>query len=207
MARWGQYGGVVKLSDSSYAVLVVIALRGPSTGYEVKRALTRLAGEFWATPHTQVYRECARLVEDGMLDAEEEDSGRRRRVFTLTPTGRDTVTTWVREPTDASMQIHDVALLKLSAIELSTPDAIRTLAQQQMAAYQQRLATLDDIEARLATRPAAALRIRNLAVGRGVYNAQLSFWTHLAAEPLPPTDGQSGPQPETGTDRAATATA
>jgi DNA-binding PadR family transcriptional regulator len=199
----------VKLSDSSYAVLVVIALRGPSTGYQVKRTLTRLAGEFWATPHTQVYRECARLVEDGMLAAEEEDSGRRRRVFTLTPTGRDAVTTWVREPTDASMQIHDVALLKLSAIELSTPEAIRALAQRQITAYQQRLATLDDIEARLATRPNAALRVRNLAVGRGVYNAQLAFWTHLAAEPLPPPDDHSPPQPEThtDTDRAATATA
>lgn len=194
------------LSDSAYAVLVVIALRGPSTAYEVNRALTRLAGEFWATPHTQVYRECARLLETGMLDAEEETSGRRRRVFTLTETGRETVTNWVREPTDASMEIHDVALLKISAIELSTPDAIRALAERQIAAYHQRLAALDDIEAGLATRPGAALRIRNLAVGRSVYHAQLNFWTQLAAEPLPPTDTEAT-QPETGTQPSARATA
>ena len=49
-------------------------------------------------------------------------------MFTLTPAGQQTVTRWVQEPTDASMDIHDVALLKISAIELSTPEAIRALA-------------------------------------------------------------------------------
>jgi PadR family transcriptional regulator, regulatory protein AphA len=173
------------LTDSAYAVLVVIALRGPSTAYDLKRALARLAGEYWAVPHTQVYRECARLAASGMLDEQVEPSGRRRRVYELTAAGHDAVTAWIREPTDSSMEIRDVASLKLSAAELSTPDDVRALAERQVTAYRRRLAILDDLEARYGERPELALRIRNIAMGRAVYNAALTFWQGVAQDPMP----------------------
>ena len=174
-----------RLSDSAHAVLVLIALRGPSTAYEVKRALARLAGEYWSAPHTQVYRECARLAASGMLDEQVESGGRRRRVYELTAAGREAVTAWIREPTDSSMEIRDVASLKLSAAELSTPDDVRTLAEQQVNAYRRRLAILDDLEARYGERPELALRIRNIAMGRAVYDAALTFWQGVGQDPMP----------------------
>jgi PadR family transcriptional regulator AphA len=149
------------LSDSAHAVLVLIALRGPSTAYDVKRALARLAGEYWSAPHTQVYRECARL----------------------SSAGRDAVVAWVREPTDSSMEIRDVASLKLFAAELSTPDHVRALAERQVAEYRRRLALLDDVEARFGGRPELALRMRNVVMGRAVYEAALAFWEDVAAHP------------------------
>lgn len=172
------------LTDSAYAVLVVIALRGPSTAYDLKRALARLAGEYWAVPHTQVYRECARLAASGMLDEQVEPGGRRRRVYELTAAGRDAVTAWIREPTDSSMEIRDVASLKLSAAELSTPDHVRTLAERQVNVYRRRLAILDELEARYGERPELALRIRNIAMGRAVYAAALTFWQGVADDPM-----------------------
>jgi DNA-binding PadR family transcriptional regulator len=172
------------LTDSAYAVLVLIALRGPSTGYEVKRALVRLAGEYWAVPHTQVYRECARLAAAGLLEEEAEPSGRRRRVYALTDAGREAVTAWVREPTDATMAIRDVASLKLSAAELSTAGGVRELAERQAADYRRRLAILDELEARYGARPELALRTRNIAMGRAVYRAALEFWEGVVEDPL-----------------------
>ena len=171
------------LGDSAHAVLVVVALRGPSTAYDVKRALVRLAGEYWSAPHTQVYRECARLAAAGLLEEEVEEAGRRRRVYDLTPAGRDAVTAWVREPTDVSMEIRDVASLKLFAAELSTPDDVRALAEQQVASYRRRLAILDDVEERFGGRPEIAPRLRNVAMGRAVYEAALAFWEGVAVDP------------------------
>jgi DNA-binding PadR family transcriptional regulator len=164
-------------------VLVLIALRGPSTAYDVKRALARLAGEYWSVPHTQVYRECARLAAAGLLHEQVEKRGRRRRLYELTAAGRDAVTAWVREPADSSMEIRDVASLKLMAAELSTPEHIRALAERQVADYRRRLAILDEVEARFTGRPELALRMRNIAMGRAVYNATLAFWEGVAADP------------------------
>jgi PadR family transcriptional regulator, regulatory protein AphA len=173
-----------QLGDAAHAVLVLIALRGPSTAYDVKRALARLAGEYWSAPHTQVYRECARLAAAGLLREQVEEGGRRRRVYELTAAGRETVTSWVREPTDSSMEIRDVASLKLFAAELSTPEDVRALAERQVAEYRRRLAILDDAEARFRDRPELALRMRNVAMGRGVYKAALAFWEDVAANPV-----------------------
>jgi PadR family transcriptional regulator AphA len=175
------------LGDSAHAVLVLIALRGPSTAYDVKRALARLAGEYWSVPHTQVYRECARLAAAGLLREQVEPSGRRRRVYELTEAGRDAVTAWVREPTDATMEIRDVASLKLLAAELSTPDHVRELAERQVADYRRRLAILDDLERRFADRPELAPRLRSVAMGRAVYRAALAFWEGVAEDPAEPS--------------------
>jgi PadR family transcriptional regulator, regulatory protein AphA len=176
---------VAGLSDSAHAVLVVIALRGPSTAYDVKRALARLAGEYWSAPHTQVYRECSRLAAAGLLDEQTEEGGRRRRVYDLTEAGREAVTAWVREPTGSSMEIRDVASLKLFACELSTAEDVRALAERQVADYRRRLGLLDDAEARFGDRPEVALRMRNVAMGRAVYEAALAFWQGVAADPMP----------------------
>jgi PadR family transcriptional regulator AphA len=175
------------LTDSAYAVLLVTGLRGPSSAYDVKRALARLAGEYWSVPHTQVYRECARLAEAGLLREDAEEGGRRRRVYELTPRGREELTAWVREPTDDSMEIRDVANLKLSAAELSTPDDVRALAERQVEAYRRRIAVLDEADAYFDARPEIALRGRNIAMGRGVYEAALAFWQSVVADPIPST--------------------
>jgi DNA-binding PadR family transcriptional regulator len=173
----------MSLSDSAHGVLVVVALRGPSTAYDVKRALARLAGEYWSAPHTQVYRECARLAAAGLLEEEVEPAGRRRRLYDLTAAGRKAVTEWVRDPVDASMEIRDVASLKLLAAELSTADDVRALAERQVASYRRRLAVLDEVEERFGGRPEIAPRLRSVAMGRSIYRAALEFWEGVAADP------------------------
>ena len=74
-----------RLSPTSYVVLGMIALRGPSTSYDLKRAVGRSIGYFWHFPHAQLYSEPERLVELGLLDAETEAEGRRRRDVLVSP--------------------------------------------------------------------------------------------------------------------------
>ena len=62
-----------RLDDSAFAVLGLIALRGPSTAYERQaRSVGRITDEFWPVPHVTPYRVTAELERLGMLTAEQE---------------------------------------------------------------------------------------------------------------------------------------
>ena len=173
----------MEIGDQGYAVMTMIGLLGPSSAYDIERFLNRLAGEYWAAPHTQVYRECAQLEEAGLVSAKQEKVGRRRRVFSLTKRGRDALVSWVRTPTERSIEIRDIANLKLLASELSTTEDVRELALAQVTAYDARLRILDGIEDRYAERPELSLRLQNVAMGRALYQAARGFWQRIADEP------------------------
>ena len=68
----------------SYLVLGIVALRGPSTSYDLKRFVQLTIGNFWPFPHTQLYAEPARLAEAGLLEETREETGRRRRYYSIT---------------------------------------------------------------------------------------------------------------------------
>jgi PadR family transcriptional regulator AphA len=171
------------LSEQAYAVLTIVALRGSATAYQIEGMLAQLAGEFWSAPHTQVYRLCEQLARSGLLRARQETAGRRRRVFALTSKGRDTISVWVRTATEQSMEIRDVAHLKLMASELSTTADVRELARAQVASYRRRLHALDEIESRHGARRELALRLQGIRMGRAVYEAALAFWADIAERP------------------------
>ena len=67
----------VKLTPVSCLVLGLIGLRGPSSPYDLKRAISRSVSYFWPFPHSQLYDEPERLVEAGLLSRKAETSGRR----------------------------------------------------------------------------------------------------------------------------------
>jgi PadR family transcriptional regulator, regulatory protein AphA len=175
-----------RLDDSAFAVLGLIALRGPSTAYEVKRALGRIADEFWPVPHVTPYRVTTELERLGLLTAEQEQGGRRRRVYSLTEEGSSALGAWLSEPTSETMTIRDPGQLYLLFAELADPAAIAALARAQMRVYQGRLATLDATEERLADDPVRTARLGPLRLGRAVFAAALSFWTSVAETPDSP---------------------
>ena len=154
--------------------------RGPSTAYEVKRALGRIADEFWPVPHVTPYRVTAELERLGMLTAEQEQGGRRRRVYSLTDEGRSALGAWVSEPTSEGMTIRDPGQLHLLFAELADPAAIAELARAQIRVYEARLGDARRDGGRLAGDPVRAARLGPLRLGRAVYSAALSFWTSVA---------------------------
>jgi PadR family transcriptional regulator, regulatory protein AphA len=174
------------LDDAAFAVLGLIALRGPSTAYDVKRALGRITSEFWSVAHVTPYRVTAELERLGMLTAEQEPRGRRRRFFTLTDAGRTALRAWLSEPTSETMTIRDPGQLRLLFAELADPAAVAELAREQVRVYEARLAKLDATEERLAGDTVRAPRLGPLQLGRGVYAAGLSFWRSVAEAPDAP---------------------
>ena len=176
----------LQLDDSALAVLGLIALRGPSTGYELKRALSRITNEFWSVAHVTPYRVTTELARQGLLTAEQEPGGRRRRVYSLTEDGRSALGKWLSEPTSETMTIRDAGQLHLLFAELADPASIAELARAQVLVYEARLATLDETEARLAGDPVRTARLGPLRLGRAVFTAALSFWSSVANAPDSP---------------------
>jgi DNA-binding PadR family transcriptional regulator len=68
---------------------------------------------FWSLPHTQIYTQCDRLLEDGYLSEKREKSGRRRRSFSITREGKKALQAWREEPAQAPIELRDLSLLKL----------------------------------------------------------------------------------------------
>jgi PadR family transcriptional regulator AphA len=161
-------------------------LRGPSTAYELKRALSRITSEYWSVPHVTPYRATGALERAGMLSAEQEPAGRRRRVYSLTDAGRAALSAWLSNPTSRTMTIRDPGQLRLLFAELVDPAAVAELARAQMRTYESRLAELDATEARLADDALRAPRLGPLQLGRAVYSAAFAFWSSVASAPGSP---------------------
>jgi PadR family transcriptional regulator AphA len=102
-----------RLSDTSYAVLGLLDLFEPATPYQLKQIAQVSIFHFWSIPHTQLYTECARLAEAGLVDERREESGRRRRVYRLSAAGRKALRAWRADPNTDLYELRDPGLLKL----------------------------------------------------------------------------------------------
>jgi PadR family transcriptional regulator, regulatory protein AphA len=105
----------IKLTSTSYALLALLDQLGESTSYDIKQALDKSIQNFWPVPHTTAYEEPARLTAGGYLTARQEPNGRRRKLYSLTEEGRESLREWAAEPTAAPPQLRDEAMLKVFA--------------------------------------------------------------------------------------------
>lgn len=181
-----------RLSITSYVVLGMIGLRGPSTPYDLKRGIRRSVGYFWPFPHAQLYAEPERLERMGLLAVQSEDGGRRRKVYTLTGEGRRALRGWLASPTNVHFQMRDVAELKLFFSELGDPADVARLAREQIGQHQQRIAEYELMQDRFGEIPALAKRMVTLRLGLEMEHAALRFWRSLADDPLAADRARSG---------------
>ena len=172
----------VRLSTTSYVVLGMVALRGPSTPYDLKRAVGRSIGYFWTFPHAQLYSEPKRLEEAGLLDLHEERHGRRRKLYTITDEGSAALRSWLSEPVHEHFELRDVAEIKLFFNELAGPDDVARLAASQIEQHERRIAEYQDMKDRFGAVDDVANRMVTLELGLGMEHAALEFWQGVAGQ-------------------------
>jgi len=105
----------IRLTGTSFAVLSLIDGLGPSSPYDLKQALEKSIENFWPVPHTTFYAEPARLARGGFLSEQQEASGRRRKLYSLTDAGRRALREWTRSPDVSPPQLRDEGVLKIFA--------------------------------------------------------------------------------------------
>ena len=76
------------MSETSFIVLGLLERLEPATPYDLKQIAQLSTVNFWNVSHTQIYTECARLAHAGLLSEQHEQTGRRRRIYRLTATGK-----------------------------------------------------------------------------------------------------------------------
>ncbi len=177
-----------RLSPTSYVVLGMIALRGPSTSYDLKRAIQRSIGYFWPFPHAGLYSEPQRLEGLGLLAAASEPDGRRRRTYSITEEGLREVRAWLAAPTNEHFQLRDVAELKLFFSELGEPTDVARLAREQIDQHEQRIRVYESMQERYGGLASVASRLVTLRLGLEIERAALHFWTALRDEGWPASD-------------------
>jgi DNA-binding PadR family transcriptional regulator len=163
-----------RLSQTSFVVLGLIELAEPATPYDLKQLAAISTSNFWSLPHTQLYGECARLTEEGLLSERQEQSGRRRRVYRLTAAGRKTLERWRAEPTGELYELRDEGLLKL----FFGADPAQ-LARSQLAAHEERLEAYETLRDQAGEMPAG----QRLALEAGIGHQRefIRFWGSLAS--------------------------
>lgn len=176
----------VRLSPTSYVVLGMIALRGPSTPYDLKRGVSHSVGYFWNFPHAQLYSEPDRLAALGLLELHTEDSGRRRKTYSLTEAGRRALREWLAAPTQEHFEMRDIAELKLFFNEAGDPADVLALARDQIRQHETRIAVYEGMVERFGGDPAAAPRMLTLELGLEMEFAALRFWRAMAEGDLTP---------------------
>jgi DNA-binding PadR family transcriptional regulator len=128
---------------------------------------------FWSVPHTQVYSECARLAEAGLLDEQREEGGRRRRVYRLTADGKSELDEWRRLPPENVVELRDPGLMKL----FFGADA-HEIAPAQLDAHAARLREYEALHAAAAGQMPAGQRLA-LESGIGHEREFVRFWREL----------------------------
>jgi PadR family transcriptional regulator AphA len=130
-----------RLTPTSHVVLGLLdLLGGEATPYELKRAAADSVGDLWSLHHAQLYSEPERLAVAGLVSEQREQTGRRRRRYSLTAAGRAALEEWRAQPTDAFTELRDLGLLQL--FFGAEPSA---LAAVQLAIHERKLAEYEEI--------------------------------------------------------------
>ena len=135
----------MELSNVGKVILGALRSRDRS-GYEIKRLVDRSTRFFWAASYGQIYPELRRLEAEDLIRGTSEPRGERpRRVFRLTPRGRDALRAWLMSPSEV-YEVRDEALLKLFFADALPPDEALRLVRTFRANRQDVLDRLLEIQ-------------------------------------------------------------
>lgn len=72
----------------------------PMTGYDLKGLFDRSIQHFWPADQSQIYRELSALADAGWAEMQviEQDDRPDRKVYSITPAGREELTRWISTP-------------------------------------------------------------------------------------------------------------
>lgn len=99
----------------AHAILASL-LDASCSGYDLAKQFDSAVGCFWEASHQQIYRELARLETEGYVVAEKVEQATRpnKKLYHITPTGRDWLKNWIAQPASLS-PLKDDLLVKLYA--------------------------------------------------------------------------------------------
>src|SRR4051812_25609184 len=114
-------------------VLLALLAKEPAHGYELKQALEQTFGGAYPSPNIgQIYVTLGRLEKDGLVRSQdvEQTSRPNKKVYELTPAGRDALASWVDELSDGP-KLRDDFFVKLALAPMAGAADRMTLINRQ----------------------------------------------------------------------------
>jgi PadR family transcriptional regulator AphA len=167
----------IRLTPTAYIVLGLLTQADEATPYDLKAMVAAGIGNLWSLQHTQLYAEPERLAKAGYLTEIREDGGRRRKLYSITPAGRDAFRRWLStEPASELPELRDISLLKV----FFGADP-RPIATGQARAHRAKLREYQELEQALdGTEDSGPLT--TLRAGIGHEREWIRYWSGLAGE-------------------------
>lgn len=105
--------GIVTLSIE-HSILAILSF-WPSTGYNINSEFEhKAAGLYWGMSYGSIYPKLKKLEEEGFIyPVEQEEEGRKKKLYELTPKGWEEFENWLRLP-PTYPKIRDELLMKMS---------------------------------------------------------------------------------------------
>ncbi|WP_430601832.1 hypothetical protein IGJ02_001908 [Enterococcus sp. DIV0724b] len=103
-------------------ILLCMLVRKPCTGYELKQYLTL----FWEAHHSQIYTSLAKLLKEGYVSVENDDTHSQKKIYHLTTKGEEIVNIWIQEETKEPSQ-KDEFLAKMYVASILDKDTVKGL--------------------------------------------------------------------------------
>jgi PadR family transcriptional regulator, regulatory protein AphA len=168
----------IKLTPTSYIVLGLLTQADEATPYDLKALVAAGVGNFWSLQHTQLYAEPERLTKAGYLAERREETGRRRKLYSITAAGRQALDGWLAAgPVDVLPELRDINLLKVFfGAETGA------IASSQVPAHEAKLREYEDLERELGEGGTADDdgQLTALRAGIGHEREWIRYWTELS---------------------------
>lgn len=116
-------------NKTMYAVLGVLSLLGPMSGYDIKKFCDKSISYFWNENFGHLYPVLAQLEDARLIQRESEEESPRRKSYRITERGVETLKSWLVEPVEFQPERSEL-LLKLSfGNQMELDDTIEMLKQ------------------------------------------------------------------------------
>ena len=161
--------------NATAASLLGLLHDGPLTGWDLVAVAQDRIGNFWTLAQSQVYRELARMTEDGLVTVGE-PGPRDRKPYTITPAGRSAFAAWI-DAAPAADQVRVPLLLTILFSDHLPPGRLAEIVATARAAHVARLEAYRAHEKELASTD--QVRLATLRFGIHHEQAALSWFDEL----------------------------
>lgn len=168
-----------------FVILGLLALQAMSV-YEINKALERGVSLFYSASFGSINAVISRLLEKGWISGQEKvENGRNKKIFQLTPAGREAFQDWLNSDIEAE-KVKDPALTRLYFLGFSDPQERIRVLQAHIQNLRQLLGKLDlihqesvnlQIAPELQTK--ATFQLLTLQYGRDFYAFNIRWYETL----------------------------
>jgi DNA-binding PadR family transcriptional regulator len=123
----------------THAILALLTQQSAS-GYELAKKFNEDLGTFWKSSQQQVYRDLAKLEEQGLVSCEivPRDGYLDKKLYGITDAGKRHLAEWIAKPSDPVVVREDL-IVKILAGYLVSPNILREEVQRHRSIHAQML--------------------------------------------------------------------